>query len=108
MGSDVKVLEGGHVVGTFPFVENFEAFSPGDAPLQSGNYFWIKLGSKYSGKDVTCQRTSGTPGTKKTERDQDWVLRLHDGTETVFKFTADGVDDLILDFAGATLKQKQD
>lgn len=107
MGSDVKLLEDGRVVGTFPFVEQYTEFS-GTKAEQSGNYFWLKLGSDYTGKEVTVQRTSGTPGKSKKSSDLDWVLRLTDGAETVYKITASGVDDLTLNFAGATMKQKQD
>lgn len=105
MGEDVKLLSDGSVVGTFPFVENYTEFS-NTASEQSGNYFWLKLGSNYTGKNVTVQRTSGSQGKAKTAQDLDWVLRLTDGAGTVYKITAPDVDELILNFGGATMNQK--
>ena len=102
MGSDVKLLEGGHVVGTFPYVGDFTGFS-GNADEQKGNFFFLKLGSDYTGKEITVQRTSGSGGKSKKSSDLDWVLRLTDGRDTVYKITADSVPELTIDFAGATV-----
>ena len=103
-GADVKVLEGGGVVGTFPFVKEFKEFSTA-AEEQKGNYFFIELGSEYDGKQYTIQRTSGTPGKAKqvTNGDKKIVMRIADGTSTTFKITADNVPDLTLNFTGATV-----
>lgn len=105
MGGDVKLLSDGSVVGTFPFVDGYTEFSA-TKEEQTGNYFWLKLGSNYTGKDVTVQRTSGTPGKAKTAQDMDWVLRLTDGAGTIYKITAPGAAELTLNFAGATMNQK--
>lgn len=104
MGADVKIMDDGSVTGTFPYVDNFEGFSkvPDE---QKGNYFWIKFGSEYTGKQITVQRTSGSPSDPKTASDLDWILRLTDGTQTVYKVTADNVPDLVLTFAEATINQ---
>lgn len=105
MGADVVILDDGAVIGTFPYVENFAEFSSTKAE-QSGNYFCLKLGSKYADKKVTVERTSGSGGKKKSASDLEWVLRLTDGAETVYKITADSVPDLVLNFKGATVKGK--
>ena len=106
MNEDVKILPGGHVVGTFPYVQEFTKFS-GTKAEQEGNYFCLKLGSDCAGKEITVQRTSGSGGKSKKSSDLEWVLRLTDGKDTVYKITADSVPDLVIDFAGATLNAKQ-
>lgn len=106
MGEDVKIMSDGSVVGTFPFVDNFTEFS-GTKAEQSGNYFCLKLGKEYTGKNVTVERTSGTGGKKKSANETEWVLRLTDGVKTVYKITADAVPDLTLSFSEAVLKAKQ-
>lgn len=106
MEEDVRVSPEGNVTGTFPYVEKFTGFNESDPSEQEGNYFWIKLGGDYAGKMKTVKRTSGQQGKENQSTDDDWILRLTDGTDTVFTIKAEGATDLTLTFAGATLKQK--
>ncbi len=73
-------------------------------------FFPLHLGDKYSGQNITVQRTSGEGGTEKTEQDQDWVLRLTDGSATVFTFKIQEEETpfLTLSFSEATLKPKEE
>lgn len=105
MGGDVHVMSNGDVIGTFPHVKEFTGFS-GIADEQSGNYLYLKLGEKYSGKQITVQRVSGQKGKAVTSEDLEWVLRLTDGNETVYEITADEMEKLTLNFTKATIKQE--
>lgn len=98
-----KVLEDGSVVGEFQHITDYREFDSSHPDLQEGYFFPIKLGTEYADKDVTVQRISGKKGTAKTERDTNWVLRLTDGIKTVYSIKADGLDELVLNFALSNL-----
>ena len=104
ISSDAYIEADGSVVGTLPYVDSYPNFSSVEDE-QKGNYFPLKLGSVYTGKEITIKRTSGEPGQPKTFSDDDEVvLRLTDGKDTVFEITADEVDKLTLNFAKADVK----
>lgn len=103
---DANILEDGSVIGTFLYVTNFEKFSPGDEELCKGHFFPLQLGKEYEGKPITVQRISGKDGKAKTSEDTDWILKLTDEADTVYSIKADGVDELVLNFALATLKSE--
>lgn len=100
-----KVLEDGSVVGEFIHITDYTEFNESDPKEQEGYFFPLKLGSEYEGKQITVQRISGTPGKSKTSTDTEWVLRLTDGIDTVYLIKADGLDDLVLNFALSDLNQ---
>lgn len=102
---DVGIYAGGIVKGTFKYVDGYDQFG-GDE--QNGYFFPVHLSDTYSGKTVKVKRESGQGGTEKSAADQDWVLRLTDGEDTVFSFKTDGDDTPImtLSFREATLLPK--
>lgn len=104
MGEDVRVLEDGSVIGTFPYVSGFSGFSQ-VADEQEGHYIWLKLGDEYEGKLITVHNSGS--GKEKTEEDREWVVRIKDKDVTV-QFKDDQTPIITLSFAGATLKEKGD
>ena len=103
---DVVFLDDGKVHGTFKYKSNFTQFSD-NVEEQSGNYIYLDMGSKYAGKQVTCQRTSNGGGTEVTSTDGWWILRLTDGCQTRYKLSVKddpSLPDIILDFCEADLE----
>lgn len=82
VSEDTKVTYGGVVIGTMKYVEGYTAFG-GDE--QNGYFFPFHLGDDYKGKTITVKRISGEGGKEKQAADQDWVLRLTDGEDTVYE-----------------------
>lgn len=87
----------GVVEGTLKHVTGYTEFSSSDNE-QSGNYFYIKLDSKYDGEEITCIGTQ----TKKAN-DLEWVLRVEKTKK--FTFKANGETIATLDFSKATLSR---
>lgn len=86
------------MTGTLHYVEGFKEFSARQA---NGYYFPIKLGEKYSGKEITCKGKS----TKKAT-DLDWLLYVVDNKST---FTFSTVEDgtiLTLSFENAVFEER--
>lgn len=102
---DVKILSGGVVTGGIKYVEDYSnAFSGDEA---KGHFFPVHLSDTYKGQKIKVKRESGEGGTEKAAEDQDWVLRLTDGADTVFSFKTDKDEPIMtLSFREATLLPK--
>lgn len=101
---DVKINAGGAVTGHFKYVEDYSEAFPGE---QEGYFFPVSLSDGYKEQNIKVKRESGEGGVEKTEKDQDWVLRLTDGVETVYSFKTDKDEPILtLSFRGATLMPK--
>lgn len=110
MCKDVAIGFDGSVSGTFPYVTDFTGFDSKNKPLQEGHFFGIDFCEKYKDKTIKVKRTSGENGSETSSKDSFWVLRLTDGTDTVFEFRLENEDDpfLTLNFSKATLLKKGD
>lgn len=97
---DVEIHEDGSVLGNFSYISGWKWFSS-NTEEQSGNFFAIQLGSEWDGKEITVKKNGGDPGKKST--DHDWILRLSNGVNTTFEFSAEGVTPLELSFKGSAL-----
>lgn len=91
----------GKVHGELYYVTGFEGYSNAKEE-QSGNYFMLRLGDKYAGKEITAK--VGDDGTEKKATDLEWVIRVQAGKKVTFK--DDQTEILKLDFSGATLDAK--
>ena len=103
VGEDTRILAGGVVGGTVKYVSGYDKFS-GDE--RDGYFFPAHLGDAYKGKEITVKRESGESGTEKKKADQDWVLRLTDGPDTVYSFKDGDEPILTLSFQAATFLPK--
>lgn len=103
VGGDIKILAGGVVSGSIKHVTGYDKFS-GDE--QDGYFFPAHLGDAYKGKGITVKRESGEGGMEKKKTDQDWVLRLTDGPDTVYSFKDGDEPILTLSFQAATFLPK--
>ena len=91
VGADVAVGPDGCVTGTVKFVESWPEFNVANVEEQSGYYFPFHLDDTYKGKPITVQREGGQ---SKTATDQDWILRLTDGKNTVYT-VKDGETEIV-------------
>ena len=98
VSADAFIDETGAVTGTLLYVDSMASFPEGE---NSGHYFPLTLGQKYSGKDITVK------GKKtKTAQDLEWLLYVPDTTaKFTFETSEDGVF-LTLTFTEATLAAK--
>ena len=99
VGEDTKILAGGVVSGPIKYVTGYDKFSGGE---QDGYFFPAHLSDEYKEKEITVKRESGEGGMEKKQADQDWVLRLTDGPDTVYSFKDGGTPILTLSFRSAT------
>lgn len=100
IGSDVRVLSDGSVVGTLKYVPNYREFNETNVGEQSGNYFPLTLDAKYRNKPITVEKEDGT---SKTATDTEWILRVKD-KGSMFTFKDDQTEIVKLNFAKATLE----
>lgn len=102
---DVKILVGGVVTGHIKYVDDYAGAFSGDEA--KGHFFPVHLSDDYKGQKIKVKRESGEGGTEKTAEDQDWVLRLTDGGDTVFSFKTEKDEPILtLSFREATLLPK--
>lgn len=103
---DVKIGVGGAVSGTVKYVEDFSSAGyKGDEV--SGYFFPVHLSDDYKGQKIKAKRESGEGGTEKAQKDQDWILLLTDGTDTVYSFKTETDEPILtLSFSKATLQPK--
>ncbi len=102
IGDGVSILADGSVVGPIKHLNDYTQFSESE---KEGWFFPIRLDEKYRGKSK-CRRVSGSPGQQRSNPDDtDWIVRLTDGADTVYEFTADDDPEpfLTLNFRQATL-----
>lgn len=102
IGTDVKVLKNGDVIGTFPYVENFEKFSS-NPEHQSGHFFPFKL--TQLGETMTFKQ-DGVPTKENIPFEAENVFRIADPAvkRTV---EVDGKEVVTFKFGKAALQQKQ-
>ena len=101
---DVKILIGGVVTGHIKYVEDYSEAFPNE---QEGYFFPVSLSDDYKEQNIKVKRESGEGGVEKTEKDQNWVLRLTDGVDTVYSFKTDKDEPIMtLSFREATLLPK--
>ena len=105
VGEDTRILAGGVVSGPIKYVTGYDKFS-GDE--QDGYFFPVHLGDAYKDKEITVKRESGEGGTEKKKTDQDWVLRLTDGPDTVYSFRDGDEPILSLSFKEAAFLPEQE
>lgn len=102
VGEDIRILHGGVVEGTLKYVKDYsKAFGKAE---QSGYFFPFTLSDEYKDKEITCKRTSGKPGKEKKANDLEWVLRLTDGADTVYEFSAGDKPIITLTFKNAVFE----
>lgn len=97
--ADVQISADGKVTGTVKKVENFTDFSKEET---EGYYFPLTLGEKFSGKEITCKGME-VPETK--SHDLDWILKLSNGKESKFTFSAEDAPTLELTFKDVILAE---
>lgn len=101
MGTDVRVLSDGSVLGLLKHVTGFKAFNEGNPEEQSGNYFAAHLVK--TGHTMTIKRDGVTrPGKENIPFDADLVLRVP-SKSTYFDIEVDGQKVVTFNFAGANL-----
>lgn len=103
VGEDTKILAGGTVRGPIKYVTGYDDKFP-DEP--DGYFFPAHLSDDYKGKNIMVKRESGEGGTEKTAQEQDWVLRLTDGADTVYSFKDRNTPILTLSFRDADFLPK--
>lgn len=103
VGEDTKILAGGVVSGPIKYVSGYSDKFP-DEP--DGYFFPAHLSDDYKDKTITVKRESGEGGTAKTAQEQDWVLRLTDGADTVYSFKEGDTPILTLSFREAAFLPK--
>lgn len=106
IGSDVRVLSDGSVVGTLKYVEGYKPYWPDNEPMQSGNFFPLTLGSNYSsGKKLEITKNGGKPKVIEFNGkpfDPDIVLRVEQSDS--FEIKVDDEPVVTLTFTNATLQ----
>ena len=101
MGTDVRVLSDGSVLGLLKHVTGFKAFNEGDLEEQSGNYFAMHL--ETTGERMTIKRDGVMrPDKENIAFDPDILLRVP-SRSAYFDIEVDGKKVVRLNFAGATL-----
>ncbi len=100
IGSDVKVLADGSVVGTFPYVEGYEQFSS-NVSEQSGHFFPFSLTK--AGSTMTFKK-NGKASKTEIEWEKDNVFRVENSD--TFEVEVDGESVVTFNFTQATMKPK--
>ena len=104
VGEDAKILAGGVVSGHIKYVEGYDDKFP-DNP--DGYFFPIHLGDAYKDKTIKVKHESLEGAEEKSAADTDWVLRVSEGTDTVYSFKTETDEPIIaLSFGGATFVPK--
>ncbi len=102
ISADTAVLADGTVVGTLKYVNDYTEYDPGNANMQKGNFFPVKLT-----KSGTTLKTnvSGTEKEQAFPDDNTLVIRIPSEKTTV-KISVDDSEITTLNFKAAILKKQ--